>query len=76
MKNSILMLAFLATLGLAACDRPAVVTVPAATIVVPGLAGPPVPAGDQVATGSQGATGKTGKSTTVIVMPAASSPSN
>jgi hypothetical protein len=76
MKHPILMPALLATLGLAACDRPAVVTVPAATIVVPGPAGPPGPAGDQGTTGSQGATGKTGEGTTVIVIPAASSPSN
>ena len=76
MKNSLLMLALLATLGLVACDRPTVVTVPAATVVVPGPAGPPGPSGDQGATGSQGATGKAGEGTTVIVMPAASSPSN
>ena len=82
MKNPILMLALLSTLGLAACDRsPTVVTVPT-PVAVPGPAGPG-PAGPQGntgntgytgSTGATGATGKPGEGTTVIVMPAASGP--
>jgi hypothetical protein len=81
MKHSILMLALLATLGLAACDnRPEVIYVP------PPAAGPPGPAGPTGATGntgntgfdgSKGEAGKPGEGTTVIVMPpAASAPAN
>lgn len=71
MKNSTLILALLATLTLAACDRkPTVVNVPATPVAVPG------PAGPQGATGSEGATGKSGDGTTVIVMPPASAPAN
>ena len=45
MKNPILMLALLSTLGLAACDRsPTVVTVPT-PVAVPGPAGPAGPSG-------------------------------
>lgn len=76
MKNPILILALISTLGLVACDRPAaVVTVPVAPVVVPGPAGPQGPSGSQGATGDQGATGKSGADTTVIVVPAASAPS-
>ncbi|MDP1902600.1 MAG: hypothetical protein Q8K96_19450 [Rubrivivax sp.] len=53
MNRSILLMAVLATLGLAACDRPAVVTVPV-PVAVPG------PAGPQGATGATGDTGNTG----------------
>jgi len=90
MKHSILILALLATLGLAACDnRPEVIYVP------PPAAGPAGPAGPTGATGntgntgntgstgspgydgSKGDTGKPGEGTTVIVMPpAASAPAN
>jgi len=90
MKHLILMLALLATLGLAACDnRPEVIYVP------PPAAGPPGPAGPTGATGNtgntgntgsmgspgfdgnKGDTGKPGEGTTVIVMPpAASAPAN
>jgi Collagen triple helix repeat (20 copies) len=90
MKHSILTLALLATLGLAACDnRPEVIYVP------PPAAGPPGPAGPTGATGNTGNTGNTGSTgtpgfdgnkgdagkpgegTTVIVMPpAASAPAN
>ena len=84
MKHSILMLALLATLGLAACDnRPEVIYVP------PPAAGPPGPAGPTGATGNTGNTGNTGfdgskgdagkpgEGTTVIVMPpSASAPAN
>ena len=55
MNRSLTLSAVLATLMLAACNPPAVVTVPApAPVAVPG---PPGPAG---ATGSQGTTGDTG----------------
>jgi len=65
MKFSILIPVLFATLTVVACDRPAVVTVPAAAVVTtPGPAGP------------QGEPGKPGAGTTVIVVPAASAPSN
>jgi len=64
MKFSILIPALFAALVLVACDRPAVVTVPAAPAAAPGPAGP------------QGEPGKTGEGTTVIVVPPASAPSN
>jgi hypothetical protein len=72
MNHSISLLALFGVLSLAACDRPAVVTVPAPTpVIVPG------PPGATGATGSPGAPGKPGDSTTVIVVPpAASAPSN
>jgi hypothetical protein len=75
MFRSMSMLALVATLGLAACDRqPIVVNAPPAVVTVPG------PAGPQGATGNAGNTGAAGKAaegTTVIVMsPAASAPSN
>ena len=72
MKYSILTLALLATLGLAACDnRPDVIYVP------PPAAGPPGPAGATGATGATGNTGQPGEGTTVIVTPpAASAPAN
>ncbi len=79
MNRSTLILALLATLTLAACDRPTVVNVPATPVAVPGPAGPQGATGSQGATGnegSQGATGKPGEGTTVIVMPAASAPAN
>jgi hypothetical protein len=82
MKHTMLISALLATLALAACDRPTVVNVPATPVAVPGPAGPTGATGSQGATGTQGdegskgATGKTGDSTTVIVMPPASAPAN
>lgn len=96
MNHSILLTALLATLGLAACDRPAVVAVPVPT-AVPGPAGPQGATGDTGSTGNTGntgytgstgatgntgntgntgATGRPGDGTTVIVVPAASAPSN
>ena len=82
MNHSILLTALLATLGLAACDRPAVVAVPV-PVAVPGPAGPQGATGETGntgytgATGNTGATGKTGDGTTVIVVaPAASAPAN
>ena len=91
MKTTILISALLATLSLGACDRPAVVTVPATPVVVPatpvvvpvpGPAGPTGATGDTGAAGNQGndgntgATGKSGSGTTVIVTPPASAPAN
>lgn len=77
MNRSILILALLATLTLAACDRkPTVVIAPATPVAVPGPAGPQGATGSEGATGSAGATGKSGDGTTVIVMPPASAPAN
>ena len=85
MNHSILTAALLAAMTLAACDRPTVVAVP---VSVPGPAGPTGATGSTGNTGStgamgnqgndglKGATGKPGEGTTVIVMPAASAPSN
>lgn len=76
MNRSILISAMLATLTLAACDKPTVVTVPASPVAVPGPAGPQGDTGSQGSTGEQGATGyqgktgETGDSNTVIVVPA------
>ncbi len=80
MNRSMLMLALLATLSLAACEKPTVVNVPAAPAAVPGPAGPPGATGDpgsKGATGnpgSKGETGKTGAGNTVIVTPPAAAP--
>ena len=60
MKYSTLFIALAAVLSLSACDKPTVVTVPAATIAVPGPAGPQGEAGSPGATGMQGDTGNTG----------------
>jgi hypothetical protein len=82
MNKSMLLLALVATMGLAACDRPAVVTVPATPVAVPGPAGPAGPTGatgntgNQGAEGAPGATGQSGDGTTIVVMPPASAPSN
>jgi hypothetical protein len=82
MNRSTLILVLLGTLALAACDRPAVVNVPATPVAVPGPAGPQGATGTTGTTGaqgnegSQGATGKPVDGTTVIVMPAASAPAN
>lgn len=89
MKYTMLIAALLATLSLGACDRPAVVTVPATPVAVPvpvpgpaGATGATGTTGSTGATGSQGtegntgATGKSGAGTTVVVMPAASAPAN
>ena len=74
MNRSILIPALFAVVGLAACDKPTVVNVPAPTVAVPGPAGPQGNTGN---TGNTGATGKTGDGTTVIVVaPTASAPSN
>ncbi len=83
MNHTLLISALLATLSLAACDKPTVVNVPATPVAVPGPAGPQGETGSQGATGYQGnegvqgETGKTGDGTTVIVVPAeAAAPAN
>jgi len=76
MNRLMLISALLATLSLGACDRPAVVNVPATPVAVPGPAGPTGATGSQGNDGSTGATGKSGDGTTVIVMPPASAPAN
>ena len=77
MKHSILFSALIATLALAACDRPTVVNnPPPAPVAVPvpvPVPGPAGPAGEKGAPGTPGAPG--GDSTTVIVVPPASAPS-
>jgi len=60
MNHTLLISALLATLSLAACDRPTVVTVPAAPVAVPGPAGAQGETGSQGATGYQGETGSQG----------------
>ena len=45
MNHTLLISALLATLSLAACDRPTVVNVPATPVAVPGPAGPQGEAG-------------------------------
>ena len=70
MNRSMPMLALLAALSLAACEKPTVVNVPATPVAVPGPAGA---TGATGATGSQGETGKAGTGTTVNVMPPAAS---
>ena len=76
MKSLILISAVLATLSLAACDKPTVVNVPAAPVAVPvaipGPAGPQGATGNTGNTGSDGMKGDAGKpaeSTTVIITP-------
>jgi len=55
------LLATTALAGLAGCNRPEVISVPApAPVVVPGPAGAPGPAGTQGDTGAPGSTGNTG----------------
>lgn len=92
MKHTLLTLALLSTLGLAACDRqPVVVTTPPTTVMVPGPAGPAGATGatgeqgytgntgntgNTGSTGVQGETGKTGDVTNVIVIPATATPTN
>ena len=84
MKQVVLMSALIATLSLVACDKqPTVINVPAATVAVPGPAGPQGDAGvpgDKGVQGNQGSqgydgnkgdTGKAGDGTTVIVVPPA-----
>jgi lipoprotein-anchoring transpeptidase ErfK/SrfK len=65
MKPVVLIAAALLSIGLAACDKPAVV-VPT-PVAVPGPAGPQGPSGTD---------GKSGSNSTVVVVPAASAASN
>ena len=60
MKKSLLVLALISAVGLAACDRPTVVAVPVSPSVVPGPAGPAGATGSTGSTGSTGYTGATG----------------
>ncbi len=76
MNHPMPLLALLAALSLAACDKPTVVNVPATPSTVPGPAGPAGATGATGNTGDTGATGKAGTDTTVIVMPPASAPTN
>ncbi|MEP6969292.1 MAG: hypothetical protein ABJA49_02550 [Betaproteobacteria bacterium] len=71
MNKTLLAVALLATITLAACDRPAVVAVP---VAVPGPAGATGATGATGNDGSTGATGKTGSGTVIVVTPAASAP--
>lgn len=80
MKNTIYLASIFLAFGLTACEKPTVVNVPAATVAVPGPAGPQGDAGvqgnkgntgNQGNDGTKGDTGKTGDSTTVIVVPPA-----
>jgi hypothetical protein len=61
MNRSLMISALLATLTLAACDKPTVVNVPATPAAVPGPAGPQGPTGSQGATGYQGNEGVQGE---------------
>ena len=91
MNRSILTAALLAAMTLAACDRPTVVAVPVSVPGPAGPTGATGSTGSTGSTGNtgstgamgnqgndglKGATGKPGEGTTVIVMPAASAPSN
>jgi Collagen triple helix repeat (20 copies) len=85
MNRLILTSALLATVFLAACDKPVVVNVPSPPVSVPGPMGPQGAPGNQGNqgntgitgdTGSTGATGRPGDPTTVIVIPPASTPTN
>lgn len=81
MNRFIIASTLIAAFTLAACDKPTVITPPAAVVAVPvpGPAGPTGATGSTGSTGSEGMkgdTGKTGSGTTINVMPAASAPSN
>jgi hypothetical protein len=73
MNPSTLFATLLVTAFLVACDKPTTVNVPPPAVGLPGPAGPQ---GNPGSEGMKGDTGKTGDATTVIVVPAASSPSN
>ena len=60
MKISLIVLPLVAMLGLAACEKPTVVNIPADTVVVPTQPGPAGPAGPSGSTGATGDTGNTG----------------
>lgn len=74
MKHAILFASLITALGLSACDRPTVVTVPGPTVTVPGPAGPQGESGEQGAQGSTGYTGEQGEpgeggTDTVVIVP-------
>jgi hypothetical protein len=72
MKTSMLLAALVATLGLAACDRPTVVNNPPNTVAVPTpVPGPPGPSGEP---GKPGEPGQPGSTNVIITPPAASAP--
>lgn len=74
MNRSLLFVALFSVLGLAACDRPTVINVPAAPVGVPGPAGPQGATGsqgNQGVEGNKGDTGKAGEGTAVIIVPPA-----
>ncbi len=79
MNHTISIAALLSALSLAACDRPAVVTVPSSTtpvvVPVPGPAGATGATGSTGSTGSTGAPGQPGDTTVIVVPPAGSAPS-
>lgn len=61
MKNIVVLLTLLSTIGLVACDRtPVVVNAPPVMVPVPGPAGPTGEAGTPGSTGQQGMTGSQG----------------
>lgn len=85
MNRLLLTSALLATVFLAACEKPVVVNVPAPPVGVPGPMGPQGAPGNQGNqgndgttgnTGNTGATGRPGDPATVIVIPPASTPTN
>lgn len=67
MKTSMLLATLVATLGLAACDRPTVVNTPPTPVVVPG------PAGPQGDSGKAGAPGTPGSAAVIVVPSTAAS---
>ena len=60
MKNSTVLIALIAGIGLSACEKPTVVAVPVEPIVVQGQPGPRGPMGMQGSQGNQGNTGYQG----------------
>jgi hypothetical protein len=72
MNRSLLVLALFSALGLAACDKPTVINVPAAPVGIPGPAGPQGTTGTQGKQGVEGNKGEAGKPAdgpAVIILP-------
>lgn len=86
MNRSMLTLAVLSALSLAACEKPTVVNVPNSPapvtvpvpvpVAVPGPAGPQGAPGSPGMDGNKGDTGKPGDQTTVIITPPQPPPRN
>ena len=84
MNKYILIALMLSAVGLAACDKPTVINVPAPEAIpgppgatgATGATGEQGNTGNQGDTGEQGDTGKTGDGTTVIVVPSEASTTN